>query len=101
MSGTYSEHWPLVLLVSALGTWGIGLAPPLLIRFVFVRRPIGKGWAIGLVASLWILNVALFTALGTQSKSHGALALVAFVSYALLRKGARKVISTPEPTGVA
>jgi len=101
MSDLYGEHWPLVLLVSALATWGIGLVPPLLIRFVFVRRPIHKGWAIGLVALFWMFNVALFAALGSQSKSHGALALVALVSYAILRRGRRKVITPPRPTGVA
>lgn len=94
MSDLYGEQWGLVLLVSALITWSVGLAPPLLIRFVFMRRPIGKGWAIGLVALIWLFNIVLFTALGSQSKSHGALALVAFASYAILRKGAKKMAAT-------
>ena len=49
ISGPNGEHWPLVVLVSAIATWGIGLAPPLVTRFVFMRRPIGKAGAIGLV----------------------------------------------------
>lgn len=80
----------LVLLLTFLFTWGVGLAPPLIIRFAIMRRPIGKGWAIGIAALFWVFNIVLFTALGSQSKSHGALALVAFVSYAILRKGAQK-----------
>ncbi|RMD64817.1 hypothetical protein D6833_03840 [Candidatus Parcubacteria bacterium] len=90
MADLNGEQWGLVLFLSILFTWGIGLTPPLLIRFVFMRRPIGKGWAIGIVALLWVFNLVLFTALGSQSKSHGALILVAYVSYAILRKGAKK-----------
>ena len=90
MADLYGEQWGLVLFLSFLFTWGIGLTPPLLIRFAFMRRPIGKGWAFGIVTLFWAFNVLLFAALGSQSKSHGALALVAFVSYAVLRKGAKK-----------
>lgn len=90
MADLHGEQWGLVLFLSFLFTWGIGLTPPLLIRFAFMRRPIGKGWAIGIVALFWVFNLLLFTALGSQSKSHGALVLVAFVSYAILRKGTKK-----------
>jgi hypothetical protein len=89
MTNLYGEQWGLVLLLSFLLTWCIGLAPPLLIRFAFMRRPLGKGWAIGVVAILWVFNIVLFTALGSQSKTHGALALVAFISYGILRKGTK------------
>lgn len=81
------------LLVSLLLTWGIGLTPPLLIRFVLLRRPTGKAAAIGLTALFWVFNLVLFTALGSQSKSHGALVLVALASYAILRKGAASRVS--------
>jgi len=90
MEDLYGEQWGLVFFLSFLLTWVVGLLPPVLIRFVFMRRPIGKGWAIGVVALFWVANIALFTALGSQSKSHGALVLVAFLSYAILRKGAKK-----------
>ena len=59
-----------LLVLSAILTWGIGLAPPLLIRFAFLRRPIGNGPALALVAVLWLFNVTLFTALGSQSRTH-------------------------------
>lgn len=97
MTDLYGEQWGLVMLLSFLFTWSIGLLPPLLIRFAFTRRPIGKGWAIGTVAMLWAFNVVLFTALGSQSKTHGALVLVAFVSYAILRKGAKNKTTPATP----
>ncbi len=87
MSEIYGEQWGLVLLLSFLFTWGVGLAPPLLIRFVFMRRPIGKGWAVGLVVLFLLFNIGLFTALGSQSKTHFALYLVAIVSYMILNRG--------------
>ena len=90
METVYGEQWWLMLMYSFLITYSVGLAPPLLIRFAVMRRPMSKGWAIGTVALLWAVNIVLFTALGSQSKSHGALVLVAFLSYAILRKGLKK-----------
>lgn len=74
------ELHPLELVLSLILTWVIGLAPPLLIRFNFNKAPIGKWPAVGTCTVLWFLNVMLFTALGSQSKTHGALTLVAFAS---------------------
>jgi len=71
-----------LVLMWGLLTWGIGLGPPLLIRFVFVKRALSKAFSVGLVAALFFLNILIFTALG--STTHGALVLVAFVSYAVL-----------------
>lgn len=85
MTSLYGKQWGADLFLSFLFTWGIGLAPPLLIRFIFMRRPIGKGWAIGIAGLFWVFNIMLFTALGSQSKTHGALALVAIISYMILR----------------
>jgi len=94
MSQMYGESWVITLLLSALFTWGIGLTPPLLIRFLFLRRPIGKGWAIGTAAIFWFINIVLSTALGNTSKTHTALLLVAWASYAILRKSQKKVLAT-------
>ena len=91
MTQMYGESWGITLIISALLTCGIGLTPPLLIRFLFMRRPIGKGWAIGTAAIFWFINIIIFTALGSTSKTHGALFLVAWTSYAILRKGHKKV----------
>jgi hypothetical protein len=90
MAELYGENWGVVLFVSFLMTWGIGLTPPLLIRYVFVKRPISRGPAIALVVAFWFFNFLLFTALGSQSKTHSALLLVALVSYFILTKGATR-----------
>ena len=38
----------------------------------------------------WFTNIVIFTALGSQSKTHRALFLVAVASYYILRRGAKK-----------
>ncbi len=90
MENVFGEYWWITLIISAILTWGIGLTPPLLIRFAFLRRPISKGWAVSIVVLLWIINLMIFTALGSESKTHIALFLVAWASYAILRKGSNK-----------
>ncbi|MEX2374794.1 MAG: hypothetical protein WD942_04300, partial [Dehalococcoidia bacterium] len=69
MTMVYGEGWPFWLGASFLLTWGIGLAPPALIRYGIRRRPIGRGAAIGLVAGFWVFNVLLFSAMGSQRHS--------------------------------
>lgn len=71
-------------LVNLIITWGIGLLPPLAIRFLFLKRPLGKTPTMVICGIFWAVNVILFTALGSQR--HGALVLVAYVSYLILRK---------------
>lgn len=73
------------LLFSFVLTWVIGLAPPVLIRFTLLKHPMEKKFAIGTCFFFWVLNIVLFTALGSKSKTHAALLLIAFVSYAILR----------------
>lgn len=87
---------PVTIFFSMLLTWGIGLTPPLLIRYAFIKEPMNKGPAIGVCAFLWFLNIILFTALGSQSKTHGALLLVAFASYWILRKKASTRLSASQ-----
>jgi hypothetical protein len=65
------------------------------IRYAILKRPMNKWPAIGTCAFFLFLNVILFTALGSRSKTHAALTLVAFVSYWLLRK-ARKLKETAQ-----
>lgn len=90
MSDVYGEQWVLLLIMSFFWTWGLGLAPALLIRFVFMRRPITKLWAIVTVALWWVAMFVLGSALGSQNKPRTALVLVALASYAILRKGSKK-----------
>jgi hypothetical protein len=84
------------LLISFLLTWGVGLLPPVLIRFVFLKRPIGKWPAVGVCMFFWFLNLILFSILGSQSKTHTALTLVAMVSYWILRKERKQSIPIQE-----
>jgi hypothetical protein len=78
------------ILVSFLITWGIGLAPPLVIRYAILKGPMKKWPAIATCAGLWICNILLFTALGSTSKTHTALTFVAFVSYWILSRGEKQ-----------
>lgn len=87
MEYLYGHLWWLTIIVSFILTWGIGLIPPLIIRYAIVRKPLSKGWAIGVTAFLWMVNIIIFTALGSQSKTHAALFLVAWTSYVILKKG--------------
>ena len=89
MEYLYGPIWWLTIIVSFVLTWGIGLIPPILIRYAIVRKPLSRGWAIGLVAFLWMVNIVIFTALGSQSKTHAALFLVAWTSYIILKKEKR------------
>jgi len=94
LSHEYGEYWALTLIVSAVFTWGIGLTPPLLIRFVFVRRPISKGWAIASVLLFGYVNFAIFCAnAAVNGRRVGpAFILIAFASYAILRKSTKEGI---------
>lgn len=76
----------VTIIFSIVLTWGIGLTPPLVIRYVVLKKPMEKWPAIGVCAFFWLFNLILFSVLGSQSKTHAALTLVAFVSYWLLRK---------------
>lgn len=89
MSMRYGDNWGLFLIISFIITWTIGLVPPLLLRFAIIRKSISKKLSIFLVILLWFINVNIFTALGSQSKTHGALILVAITSYYILRKGSK------------
>jgi len=76
----------IVYIVSFILTWIVGLSVPLLIRYVFLRRPINKTPAIVIVAILLFLQLALWISLGSTNKSHAVLFFVAYVSYCILRK---------------
>lgn len=96
MTQLYGEFWPLTLMLSMLLTWGIGLVPPLITRYAILRRPMSKRGAVVFAILFWFFNLLLFAALGSQSKTHFALLLVAFVSYAIVTRPAR---NPPTATG--
>ncbi len=72
------------IISSIIITWGIGLAPPLIIRYGIRRKRMNMWPAIGTTLFFWFCSHILFSALGSRSKTHGALALIALVSYFLL-----------------
>ncbi|MHC4158614.1 MAG: hypothetical protein ACYSSO_06000 [Planctomycetota bacterium] len=92
LSEMYGEYWVITLIISVIFTWGIGLTPPLLIRFALLRRPISKGWAIGTVILFGFINFVIFSANATArgGRIGGAFVLIAFASYAILRKSVKK-----------
>lgn len=78
-------NYIISIALSIVITWGIGLTPPLLIRYVFLKKPIAKKPAIIIASVFWFINLVLFVALGSRSKTHAALFLVAVASYYILR----------------
>lgn len=91
-----NEYDAATIALSFLITWSIGLLPPLLIRYVIIRRPLSKWVAIAVCAVFWFTNIIIFTTLGSQSKTHAALYLIAFVSYWILRKEPKSATSGEE-----
>ena len=78
-------NYIISIALSIVITWGIGLTPPLLIRYVFLKKTIAKKPAIIIASVFWFINFLLFVALGSRSKTHAALFLVAVASYYILR----------------
>jgi hypothetical protein len=89
--GADGSNWFLLLLISIMITWSIGLIPPITIRFIFKKAPIKKNSAIGIVIFFWFTNLIIFSALGSEGNVHIALTLIAFVSYSILRFGNKKI----------
>ncbi len=77
-----------VYAISFLLTWGIGLTPPVLIRFVIAKRPIAKSWAYAVVIFFGIVNMVVFRILGGTSKT--VVIVLAYVSFLILRTSFKK-----------
>lgn len=54
--------------LGAFWGWTVILAPPSLIRFAFLKRPVSKTMAVTISAVLWIINVIAMAAMGQRSK---------------------------------
>jgi hypothetical protein len=74
------------IVFSIILTWGWGLAAPLVLRYAVLKRSLDRTIAFFIVGGLWLLNIFVFTALGSKSRSHAALFFVAAVSYWILTK---------------
>lgn len=74
------------IITGFLFTWVAGLFLPILLRFVILRKPIGKFLAIFLVSIVYFIQFVIATALNPERKSHAPLFLVAWAGYLILRK---------------
>lgn len=90
--------WDSVIVGIAL-TWSLGLLLPILTRYLFLKRPLSNWHAIGLSALFWMGNLVLFTLLGSQSKRHSALMVIAFVSYLILSSGSGRNVQALKQRG--
>lgn len=81
--------WTLV--VSFVLTWGLGLTPPLLIRYAFVRRPLSKkaaSWvAAGFSAFFWMGFRLFSAALGERPGTGFVWIIVFFVARWIMSRG--------------
>lgn len=78
--------------LGAFWGWTVILAPPSLIRFAFLKRPVSKTMAITISAVLWIINVIAMAAMGLEKQAHVVLVGIAVGSYYLLRVRERESV---------
>ncbi|MCC7312419.1 MAG: hypothetical protein IT510_14365 [Sulfuritalea sp.] len=79
------------LLISFIFTWTVILIPPVIVRFVFVGKPIvSMNIAAAISGGLYFFNLMLFIALGSQSKTHAVLVLGAIACYNILKYETKK-----------
>lgn len=81
----------MTLVVSFIVTWALGLTPPLLIRYAFVRRPLTKkaaSWiAAGFSAFFWMAFLVLNSALGEKPGTGVVWIIMFFVSRWIMSRG--------------
>jgi hypothetical protein len=81
----------LILTVSFIVTWVLGLAPPLVVRYLIARRPLIKktaSWiAAGFSAFFWISFLLLNETLGEESGTGTVWIIVFFVSRWIMSRG--------------
>lgn len=89
-AGPFPTWWKTIDLLSVavnfVITWSIGLAPPFLIRYIILKKPIGELKAFLVCVAFCYFNIVFFTVIGSLNKSHAVLAVIAFVSYRILRR---------------
>lgn len=81
----------LTLVVSFIVSWGLGLMPPLLIRYVFLRRPLSKkaaSWvAAGFSAFFWMAFLVINSALGEKPGTGAVWIIIFFVARWIMSRG--------------
>lgn len=86
-----NEYFILDLIIGVIFTWGLGLAPALVIRKLVVKKPL-KVWLaiIIMFTSLFfhlVLAVGIYEFAEVEQTSHNALTLPAMVSFLILVSG--------------
>ncbi|MCK4905011.1 hypothetical protein KAS42_02035 [bacterium] len=92
----YGNDWLLTLILSVILTWGVGLTPPLIVRYLIFRRPLSKIASIIFCTIQGFCNLIIFVSLGSESKTHFALFLIALASYYIIHKGWNNVKVSPK-----
>lgn len=89
----------LTLAVSFIITWGVGLTPPLVIRYAIFCRPLSKrmaSWiAAGSSAFFWMTFLFLNVALGQKPGTGAVWVIMFFVARWIMSRG-----YIPDSTGV-
>jgi len=88
----------LLLLFSFILTWTIPLGEALIIRFLILKKTMAKDSAIITSIILYVVNVAIFIALGSKSKTHTALIIATYISYLILRNKSKNSNIDDKPT---
>ncbi len=89
----------LAVILSILFTWGFGLLIPVLIRFVFLKRPLSGGLSFLIVFITYLIQFSIPYLIGdikSEDRPRIALILVAFVAYKILRKKVSNKINNEE-----
>lgn len=81
----------LTPVLSFIITWGIGLTPPLLVRYVFLRRPLSKKAASWVAASFsaffWMAFLVINSALGEKPGTGAVWIVIFFVARWIMSRG--------------
>lgn len=85
------------LLIGTLFVYGVGIAVPALIRFVFYKKPMSKGATIGLLVVWWfVLFTTIYFMKGENQPNAFPLVIVLIISYGILTKKDKTVEANEE-----
>lgn len=91
-----ASDFAVSLLIGTLFVYGVGIAVPALVRFVFYKKPLSKGAAIGVLVIWWfVLFILIYALKGGNQPNAFPLVIVVIVSYGILTKK-DKVASAPD-----
>jgi hypothetical protein len=74
------------MLTNLIVTWIIGMVIPIMVRYVFFRKPLKKIHAVIIIAINVLIYIAAYTALVGSFKGSTVLIVMSFIGYTLLTK---------------